>query len=163
MPSPKPKPAHLKLVEGRSSGRDSGGRPVAQPPGFVRLPPSPPAWLPSEARAEWDRVVPELQRLQLLKPPDSAALSAYCMAWARFVEASAIVASEGMVIHDDKLGRSQRHPALLTAEAASKELRAWCGEFGLTPSAEHRLSSSHAKDGDEGGNPFAGGGTRMSG
>lgn len=155
MPSPKPRPAHLKLMQGRSPGKDSGDRPVKLPPGFVRLPPTPPDWLPAVARDEWDRVVPEMQRLQLLKPPDGAALAAYCMAWARFVESSAIVAAEGMVIHDDKLGRSQRHPALLTAEAASKELRAWCGEFGLTPSAENRLSTAKGDDGREDENPFA--------
>jgi P27 family predicted phage terminase small subunit len=156
MPSPKPRPAHLKIVEGRAPGRDSGGRKVTEPPSFVRLPPTAPDWLPAEARAEWDRVVPELQRLQLLKPPDAAALAAYCMAWARFVEACRIVEEQGMVLHDDKLGRSQRHPALLTAEAASKELRAWCGEFGLTPSAEARLATKGDDGGGEGENPFAG-------
>jgi P27 family predicted phage terminase small subunit len=108
-----------------------------------------------EARAEWDRVVPELQRLQLLKPPDAASLAAYCEAWSRFKQASEIVAREGMVLHDDKLGRSQRHPALLTAEAASKELRAWAHEFGLTPSAEARLVTPKGDDGAQETNPFA--------
>lgn len=150
-----PQPTQLKLVKGRSAGRDSGGRPVKQSPGFVRLPPEAPVWLPPEASAEWARVVPELQRLELLKPIDGAGLAAYCMAWDRFVEASRIVAREGMVIHDDKLGRSQRHPAIVTAEAASKELRAWCSEFGLTPSAEARVTSPKGDHGDESQNPFA--------
>lgn len=150
-----PQPTQLKLVKGRSPGRDSGGREVKQSPAFVRLPPVAPAWLPSEAQAEWERVVPELQRLELLKPIDGAGLAAYCMAWDRFVTSSQIVAREGMVLHDDKLGRSQRHPALLTAEAASKELRAWCSEFGLTPSAEARVTSPKGGQVDEGQNPFA--------
>lgn len=154
MPSPKPRPPALKLLTGRSEGRDSGGRKVAPAPGFLRLPPTAPDWLPEEAAAEWERVVPELQRLQLLKPPDRAALTAYCLAWARLREAQDIVTREGMVIHDDKQGRAQRHPALLTLEAASKELRAWCGEFGLTPSAEARVSRSEG-DGDGEENPFA--------
>jgi P27 family predicted phage terminase small subunit len=149
-----PRPAGLKLIEGRGKGKDTAGRQVKQTPGFVRLPPEAPAWLPPEARAEWERVVPELQRLELLKPIDRAALTSYCMAWDRLVTASAIVAVEGMVLHDDRQGRAQRHPALLTAEAASKELRAWCQEFGLTPSAEQRLGG--AKAGDDGqDNPFA--------
>lgn len=155
MPSPKPRPAHLKLMNGRSDGRDSGGREVVAPPTFVRLPPTAPEFLTTEARAEWGRVVPELQRLQLLKPPDAAALAAYCEAWSRFKEATQIVAREGMVLHDDKLGRSQRHPALLTAEAASKELRAWCGEFGLTPSAEARLTAPKGDDAAKEENPFS--------
>lgn len=154
MPSPKPQPVALKLIKGRSEGRDSGGRAVKPAPGFVRLPPTPPEWLPPEAAAEWERVVPELQRLQLLKPPDRAALASYCLAWARIKEAQEIVSREGMVISDDKQGRAQRHPALLTLEAASKELRAWCGEFGLTPSAEARVSRSEADDDGE-DNPFS--------
>jgi len=154
MPSPKPRPAALKLLEGRGHGRDSGGRLVNEPPPFDRVAPQAPTHLPAEARAEWERVVPEMDRLGLLKVIDRAALTAYCMAWHRFVEASEIVAREGMVIHDDRQGRAQRHPALLTAEAASKELRAWCGEFGLTPAAEQRLAPAKGGD-DDAANPFA--------
>lgn len=155
MASPKPRPTNLRLIEGRGNGRDSGGRPVKATPGFVRLPPKPPTWLPREAAAEWRRVVPELQRLEVLKPIDRAALTAYCLTWYRLVEAQKIVAAEGMVIHDDVQGRAQRHPALLTVEAASKELRAWAGEFGMTPSAEQRIAKPEADNADE-ANPFAG-------
>lgn len=169
MPSPIPKPAKLKLIEGRGNGTDSGGRKVAEGPEFSRSAPEAPGWLPSEARAEWDRVVPELDRLGILKSIDRASLTSYCMTWARLVEASAIVEREGTVVREG-VGRRisaegeapvyereklYRHPALLTAEAASKELRAWANEFGLTPSAERRLAST--KDGKDGaeGNPFA--------
>lgn len=149
-----PKPIELKIIEGRRAGIDSGGRPIKVVPEFERGVPVMPIWLPIEARAEWNRVVPELTRLGLLKLIDGAALTAYCMTWHRFVEASAIVAAEGMVLHDDKQGRAQRHPALLTAEAASKELRAWCTQFGMTPSAEQRVASGKVDDG-QGDNPFA--------
>lgn len=155
MASPKPRPTHLKLIEGRGNGRDSGGRVVKQTAAYTRLPPKAPTWLPREAAAEWRRVVPELQRLQLLKPIDRAALTAYCLTWDRLVEAQKIIKAEGLVIHDDVQGRAQRHPALLTLEAASKELRAWTAEFGLTPSAESRVAKPEANDADE-ANPFAG-------
>jgi P27 family predicted phage terminase small subunit len=96
-----------------------------------------------------------LDRLGLLKSIDRSALTSYCLVWDRLVTASLIVQREGMVLQDDKQGKAQRHPALLTAEAASKELRAWATEFGLTPSSEQRLGST--KGGDDGaqGNPFA--------
>lgn len=150
-----PKPAGLKLIEGRGNGTDSGGRKVNVGPEFARSAPEPPDWLPAEARDEWNRVVPELDRLGLLKSIDRTSLASYCMTWERFVEASQIVMREGMVIHDDKQGKAQRHPALLTAEAASRELRSWAMLFGLTPAAEQRLGST--KGGDDGaqGNPFA--------
>lgn len=51
MPRP-PKPARLKLVEGRSPGRDSGGRKVPEPPKFIRQAPDAPDWLDAEALAE---------------------------------------------------------------------------------------------------------------
>jgi len=149
----KPRPAALKLVEGRGNGRDSGGRPVKQPPGFVRLPPEPPEFLTGEARDEWDRVVPELQRLQLLKPVDRSALTAYCLIWQRLVDAQAEIAA-GALTTRGSMGQLVEHPAVKVFLAASKELRAWCSEFGLTPSAETRLSAGKDK-GDEGDNPFA--------
>jgi phage terminase small subunit len=72
-----PVPAGLKLLHGRSEGRDSGGRIVPQPPRFVRETPEPPNSLDDEARAEWDRVVPHLEALDLLKAADQAALACY--------------------------------------------------------------------------------------
>ncbi|MFY3807708.1 hypothetical protein ACOS9C_25865, partial [Escherichia coli] len=56
-------PAQLKLINGRSDGRDSGGRAVNPGPAFRRIAPKPPTWLSTEAKAEWRRIVPGLQRL----------------------------------------------------------------------------------------------------
>jgi P27 family predicted phage terminase small subunit len=151
MASPKAKPAALKLIEGRGHGRDSGGRPVPVTPKFKRLPPTAPEWLPAEAAAEWERVVPELARLELTKPVDRAALTAYCLAWDRLVEAQRLVTEEG-VLGENSQGRV-RHPAVAVVEAASKELRAWAGEFGFTPSAENKLTVQGADDGED--DPFA--------
>lgn len=153
MAAPRPKPAALKLIEGRGNGRDSGGRKVQQPPGFTRLPPEPPSWLPNAARAEWDRVVPELQRLQLLKPIDRAALTAYCLTWDRLVRAQQEMEEDGSVLAMNSQGRV-RHPAVAVIEAASKELRAWAAEFGLTPAQEVRVGGKDAGDGSQDDNPF---------
>lgn len=149
----KARPHGLRVIQGRGNGRDSGGRAIKQPPGFTRLPPNAPTWLPAEAKAEWKRVVPELQRLQLLKPIDRAALTAYCLAWDRMVTAQKAIKEHGAT-YLDAFGNPKKHPNVLIAEAASKELRAWAGEFGLTPSAEGRVSKPEADDGEE-DNPFA--------
>lgn len=175
MAAPKPKPAHLKLIEGRGNGRDSGGRKVAETPKFVRLPPEAPDWLPDEAAAEWQRVVPELARLELLKPVDRASLTAYCLTWQRLVDAQKLVAENRIVeveaIKNTEgdvtdvvtldgyglLGKNSqgitRAPWIAIIEAASKELRAWAAEFGFTPSAENKLSVREADDGEE--DPFS--------
>lgn len=170
MASPKPRPVALKLLEGRGHGRDSGGRKIAETPLFKRLPPDAPEWLPAEAQAEWDRVVPELARLELTKPVDRAALTAYVLTWQRLVDASKLIEEnqeftvitrddDGKVIDSERLnGRgllstnSQgvvRAPWVAIIEAASKDLRAWCAEFGFTPSAESKLSVQEADNGEE--------------
>ncbi|MEU5036568.1 phage terminase small subunit P27 family [Streptomyces rubiginosohelvolus] len=144
-------PAQLKLLTGRSPGRDSGGREVNPGPAFVRVPPEAPEWLTDEARAEWDRVLPGLARLELLKPEDRAALAAYCEAWATFRQATEVVKREGLTI-EARQGKLT-HPAVGIARAAGREVRAWAAHFGLTPSSEQALSRG-ADDGDEENNPF---------
>lgn len=152
MASPKPRPAALKLIEGRGNGRDSGGRPIKQTPGFVRMAPEPPDFLPEEARAEWDRIVPELQRLELLKPLDRAALTSYCLIWQRLVDAQRDIAAGNLTTHGSQ-GQLVEHPSVKVFMAASKELRSWASEFGLTPVAESRLNVGKADDAGA-DNPF---------
>lgn len=144
-------PAQLKLLTGRAPGRDSGGREVNPGPAFVRVPPEAPEWLTEEAAAEWDRVLPGLARLELLKPEDRAALAAYCEAWATFRQATELVQREGLTI-EAKQG-TLTHPAVGIARAAGREVRAWAAHFGLTPSSEQALSRGADDGGDD--NPFA--------
>lgn len=148
-------PAKLKLIEGARPGRDSGGREVTPTPAFRRLPPQPPEFLFGDALEEWQRVVPELQRLGLTKAVDAASLSAYCLAWQRLCQAQRVIqeGSELGLLAVNSQGLT-RHPAVAIAEAASKELRAWAHEFGLTPAAEANLVTPEA-DLDE-QNPFSG-------
>lgn len=148
-------PAGLKLISGRAPGRDSGGRKVNPGPAFKRVPPAPPEWLSEEARAEWDRVMPELSRLDLVKESDRAGLAAYCEAWATFREATETVQREGLTI-EAKQG-TLAHPAVAIARNAGREVRSWAAHFGLTPSTEQALARSGGDDGDE-ANPFAGSG-----
>ena len=155
-----PQPVALKLLKGRTEGRDSGGRAVAPAPAFRRIAPKPPTWLSREAAAEWRRVVPGLQRLDLLKEEDRAMLSTYCETWAMFVDATRTVHREGMtceVVTVRKDGSESRrtvtHPAVGIARAAGRELRAFAQQFGLTPSSEQALARG-ADDGED-DNPFA--------
>lgn len=140
------KPAALKLVTGRSPGRDSGGREVNPGPSFARIPPKPPTWLSREAAAEWRRVTPELSRLDLLKEADRAALAAYCEMWATFVAATRRVAKEGLTI--EAAQGTIAHPAVAIARNSQRELRAWAAHFGLTPSTEQALAR-RPDDGDD--------------
>jgi hypothetical protein len=51
-------PANVKLLNGVSPGRDSGGRLVKPTPNFERGCPEPPVDLGAEALAEWERITP---------------------------------------------------------------------------------------------------------
>ncbi|AHH16575.1 putative phage terminase small subunit [Nocardia nova SH22a] len=153
-------PANLRLLGGRSDGRDSGGRKVEPTPEFRRIPPKPPTWMSREAKAEWKRVVPGLSRLDLLKEEDRAALTVYCETWARFVEATRNVNANGFTITNRSIRKDgsesewvSKNPAVSVAETAATQLRGMAQEFGLTPSAESKLARATGDGGDD-GNPF---------
>lgn len=154
-------PAALKLLKGRGNGTDSGGRKVERGPAFRREPPQAPEWLTAEARAEWDRVVPGLERLDILKAEDRAVLAAYCETWARFVEATRDIQTNGLTITNHSTRKdgtesewTTTNPAVGIASAAGRELRSFAAQFGLTPSSEAALAKG-SDDGDEDDNPFA--------
>lgn len=153
-----PRPAGLKLVEGRSAGRDSGGRKVPLPPRFTRRAPECPDYLDDVAQAEWDRVTAHLEALGLLKDADQASLACYCQAVSDHVAAVKIIAAEGRVITNPKTGHQHPHPAVADARASRDQILRWAREFGLTPSAEQRFAS--VDDDDESSNPFAWAGRR---
>lgn len=155
-PGPTPQPRRLLLLHGRGDGKDSAGRPVPIPPPFKRSAPNPPTWLSREAKAEWRRVAPGLERLDLIKPEDRATLAAYCECWARYVQAVRLYSTEGLVLTNPTTGRKHQHPAVQIANTAAAQLRAYAAEFGLTPSAERNVSKRNDdRDADE-EDPFAG-------
>lgn len=154
-------PAGLLLLTGRGNGTDSGGRKVRKPPEFRRIAPKPPTWLSREASAEWKRVVPGMTRLDLLKEEDRAVLAAYCETWSVFVAASRSIKERGLVVDSttttrsgDVISKPMANPAVSVARNAGRELRAFAGQFGLSPAAEMALGKA-AEDGSEGDNPFS--------
>lgn len=149
-------PAKLLLLHGRGEGKDSAGRPVAPPPKFKREAPEPPEWLSTEAREEWERVAPGLQRLDLLKPEDRAILVAYCETWDTYMTAVLKVRADGMTIVNPETGLERQSPVVKIMQEAGRDLLRYAREFGLTPAAERAISSAASSDEDD-ENPFASG------
>lgn len=143
-------PAGLKLLHGRGEGRDSGGRKVESGPAFKRTPPVAPALLEGAALEVWNRIVPELTRLEVLKDGDAEVLATYCVTYAAWEDATRRLAEDGRVL-EDRNGM-KRHPSAIDQIALAKELRAIAGHFGLTPSTEQALAKAAAVDEDD--NPF---------
>jgi P27 family predicted phage terminase small subunit len=148
------RPAKLKLIEGRSPGRDSGGRKVPVTPRFRREAPEPPSDLDDEARAEWERIVPGLDELGLLTPTHRAALAAYCDCWSTYCRAVRQVRAEGLTVVSPRSRVVHRNPAVGIAAEARTQLLAFCARFGLTPADELKFGTP-ADDGGGGYNPFA--------
>lgn len=153
---PSKTPAKLRLMTGRGNGRDSGGRLVEPTPEFRRIPPTKPAGMTPAASEHWDLVITELTRLELVKDIDAGSLAALCETYAVWSAARDARDRDGLTIVQPN-GRTVTNPAVVVERQASAEYRAWCREFGLTPSAESGLRVKGAPDGES--NPFAGTGT----
>lgn len=132
---PAPKPAALNNLEGDPGNRR--GTDVANPEPRKGAP-NPPAWLSGEALAEWGRVVPELDAIGLLSVVDRAALTAYVTAWATFVDASKDIDARGTVV-EGREGNLVKNPSVAMQRDAVTQIKAWCAEFGLTPSGRSRM------------------------
>ncbi len=153
---PVPVPPGLKILAGRSPGRDSGGRPIPKVPAFERAAPDPPDWLDPEALAEWDRIVPTLDALRLIKPEDHGTITARCCAWSRAVRHEAIVAARGPMITNPS-GREVPNPAVHAARVAWHDVVKFGALLGLDPVSEVNLAASAADDDDDEYDQFAGG------
>lgn len=156
-PAPKPRP--LKYVEGRSEGRDSGGRKLADVPRFIRQAPAMPDGLPPNAVAMWEQVVPELEGLDLLKRADQGVVTAFCLMWDQVLGFLELYKNRPLLVVSKRSGAIKPNPAAAGARAAAREMLLFAREMGCTPSAEQRLSSAFADVADD-DNPYAGAGPR---
>ena len=154
MPGPPAQPLPLKLLNSSRPGYDAGGRPIKAPPNFRRIAPKPPASLGRIAAAHWRRIVPGLQRLDLLKEEDQGALAILCETWETFITATKDVRDNGQT-QTLESGRKLANPSVAIANAAAREYRAYCGQFGLTPSAEMALGVADDGRDNDPDNPFA--------
>lgn len=141
------KPTALRVIEGNPGHRKLNKREPKPAP----IRPTRPGWLLPEAKREWTRLAPELERLGLLTHLDRATFAAYCQAWAWVRRYEEIVAKEGMVIPGHR-GVPRKHPLLSALNAATAAVRALGCEFGLTPVSRSRISLPTATDGDDWGN-----------
>ncbi len=121
---PAPAPAQLKLLGGRSPGRDSGGRRVTPPAAFERVAPECPDWLPPGAKDMWGRVVPELAALNLLKESDLGVLTSFCVAWDQLMQAVTAYREQGFIATNARSRRVTVHPAVAAARARRGTF--WC-------------------------------------
>lgn len=134
MPQPRT-PTAIKLLRG-NPGKRRINRNEPKPQGGA----DPPAWLDTEARAEWDRVAGELTRLGLLTALDRATLAVYCQSWADFVTATKQIQAEGRTVIGSK-GAPVKSPWVRIAADASEAMLKAGAQFGMSPAARSKLEA----------------------
>jgi P27 family predicted phage terminase small subunit len=114
---PQPLPANVHMLRGNPSKKSAADLMDGLQP-QVEIPGCPRHLLP-EARKEWRRITPELERYGLVSKLDRSALALYCQAWARWVWA------------EEQLQRDHEAAVRGMEEAAAKGLP-WKGGDGYT-------------------------------
>jgi len=139
----RPKPAHLKMLEGNPGKR----RIPNEPRPVCEKVPKAPTFITDLARQEWDRIAPQLYAMGLLTDLDVGPLAAYCQAYGRYVAAELAISeaaaadllTKGLMIKTSN-GNAIQNPLVGTANKAARDMVRYASEFGLTPSARARLA-----------------------
>ncbi len=150
---PAPKPTRLKALAGNPGKRPLNRHEPQPKPGLPRCP----AQLSEEAKREWKRISKELDRLGLLTVLDRAALSAYCQAWGRWIEAEERLRQHGVIVKSPS-GFPVQSPYLSVANKAMAQMSKLLVEFGLSPSRNRdspvaRRNSPRRQKGNGNGSP----------
>ena len=106
-----------------------------------------PRTLPEEAKAEWRRVVPELESIGMLATIDRGVLVRYCQAWADWCELNGLLQRSGKLIKGQK-GNLVRNPLWLMKRDAEQAIAELARQLGLTPAARLRSGVVHERPAD---------------
>jgi P27 family predicted phage terminase small subunit len=109
--------------------------------------PDAPSWLSKPAREEWRRSAAQLAERGTLTTGDLAVLEVFCSAKGRLVEASRLLARDGLTVRGANGGRV-KHPAVGIASEASSLIRTLGQQLGLTPASRGRASRHGPKSGN---------------
>lgn len=131
-PGPKPKPPHLKVVAGERKDRVPKAPPVDD--GDLTRP----GWLLPEAKREWNRLVPQLEKWGL-GSVDRMALAMLCQEWARYVDLQHEIAEKESLTFETDKGYVSQVPEVGMSVKALQNVRQLCAEFGLTLSSRGRI------------------------
>jgi P27 family predicted phage terminase small subunit len=150
---PAPVPDNVRKLRG-----NPGKRPEPKRPKAATGIPARASWLDKEAKAEWDRITPELERIGILSQIDRAVLHAYCHTWARWVAvARALDKDGGLEVHPDPThpdrptGGLRKHPLWSVYLSLGRELRSAAVGLGLQPDARGRMTVPAREMGNEDG------------
>jgi len=139
---PTPIPARILELRGSKLAREARTSTVEVPAAA----PSPPVHLSGPALAEWERIVPLLERVGLVGEADLALLVVYVEAWERYLAASAALRVGGYVLVEE--GRAKISPYHRILERERRALERAARHFGLSPATRRGLASDASGGGE---------------
>ncbi|MGI5443381.1 phage terminase small subunit P27 family [Streptomyces shenzhenensis] len=142
---PVPQPDNVRALRGNPGGHRTQARVTAPPKA-----PSPPTWLDAEAKAEWRRVVPDLDRLGVLARVDRAVLATYCSSWSKFVQAERAIQRDGLTVVGHR-GAERKHPAWQQWRESAGVVAQLSRELFASPNARLRSIKPEGDDDGEDG------------
>jgi P27 family predicted phage terminase small subunit len=140
-----PKPTQLKVLEGNPGKRKlNHNEPQFSADGLFC-----PRGLGPEARREWRRVAKLLREQRVVTAADRGALAAYCVSWARWMQAEAVVETEGLTVDvtlynrkGEEIGTKPTiNPNVMVAQQYQRLLMAAAGRLGLDPSSRSKVTT----------------------
>jgi P27 family predicted phage terminase small subunit len=133
----KPRPSHLKALEGVREDRLNREEPIPTHGAVV-----PPVKLSDDAQSVWNRLAPDLIEKRVLTSWDVDAFAAYCRANALFNAAATEVEQDGAATERPYKGMVAS-PAFRAMVAAEKMMTSLGSRFGLTPGDRAALKVDH--------------------
>jgi P27 family predicted phage terminase small subunit len=155
----KPKPANRQISEGdprRKGVHKLEEQLAAEPKASRGLPPCP-EHLVGKARDAWEFWSEELALMDLDRRPDAQMLEGACCAYDAAVDSYQTVKTQGRFIAKRALDPKTNtlivvdvkpHPAVRQGNQAWALMKAFCGEFGLSPVSRTRLAVDKLDDGE---------------
>ena len=110
--------------------------------------PAMPRDLSPEAKAEWRRIVGELEAAGLLASIDKAVLIRYCTAWSDWVELQGLLERSGKLLKGAR-GHLVRNPLWFMKQDAEQTLAELGWQLCLTPVARIRAGIAHERPSED--------------
>lgn len=142
---PLPAADNVRHLRGTPDRRANPGKPLKAAPKR----PNPPTWLGREAKAEWRRIVPELDKLGILAVVDRAVIATYCDAWQRWTEARQLIDDNGLAVLNPERGWV-KNPVWQVYRDAAATLQSLAKELGVSPATRLRMTLPEQDADDDG-------------
>ena len=131
-------PTHLKIISGTAQPERLNKNEPKPEMGI----PKPPAHLTAYARAYWKHIAPMIFRTGVLALQDASALESLCECYSDLRTARTELKAYGSTTYQHTTGSIREYPQVKQVADADRRMKAWLGEFGLTPASRSRTSAT---------------------